>query len=1018
MSEEILKALMELFALISKQDEGTSLEERAYVEMFLKQQLSEKNYKTYLQLFDEFSGVLGAKNTIEIKRKRNRIAMLDSVKTIKICEKINTTLVYKQKIIVVLRLLELMSSSNKNKEHKQELIYTVSDVFKIEKDVLSNIHLFVSEHELQTLDDVVFINDDLVFDEQKPKNHIFHEGARGNVMVLRADEDLWLLKSKITSREVLMNGLPVIPHNIYIFSNGSSIKFPSGKPIYYSDITSFFINSSIDFHIDFEARDIEYSFKNGTKALQNISIHENEGKLIGIMGGSGAGKTTLLNALMGTYTLQSGFVKINGLDVIKDKQKLQGVIGYVPQDDLLIEDLTVFQNLFFSAKLCFDNLSEAEIVVLVNKTLSNLGLLDIKDLKVGNPLNKTISGGQRKRLNIALELIREPSIIFFDEPTSGLSSRDSENVMDLLRELTLKGKLVFVVIHQPSSDIYKMFDKIIIMDVGGYMIYYGNPIEAVSYFKKLDHQINSDISECPSCGNVNPELIFNIIDAKVVDEYGNLTDERKVSPYQWRLYFEDHKYVLSAKKSNDTIPQNLFIPTLVNQFKIFTLRDFLSKISNKQYILINLLEVPVLGFFLSFIIKYNQNPSSNEYIFRLNDNIPSYLFMGVIVSLFVGLTVSAEEIYRDKKILKREQFLNLSRHSYLLSKLSILFLLSAIQSFLFVLIGNYVLEIKGMLMPYWIMFFSVFCLSNLLGLNISSAFNSAVTIYIIIPLLIIPQLILGGALFSYEKINKLAGGGFQVPLVAEFMPSRWAYEGLMVKQFKDNDYQKSFFELDQKISNSSVKSHYWITDLQTKIDYCRMNLFNKNDSVVKNIKNNLTVIKNEFEKELKINPFFKYKNTYLIDKNLVDQSILADVKLQLELLNMYYEKVYDTTSYIKEKFLLGLKDAQQKGYFENFRNSYFNEQVSDIVKKNNSNFIFYNTNYELIQVIDPIYQTPVKPDYFTFKYPFFIAKKYFLSLTLDTYWYNILFLWLYSVILYFMLYYEILYKLLRIFSFI
>ncbi len=98
--------------------------------------------------------------------------------------------------------------------------------------------------------------------------------------------------------------------------------------------------------------------------------------------------------------------------------------------------------------------------------------------------NKLISGGQRKRLNIALELIREPSVLFVDEPTSGLSSRDSENMMDLLRELALKGKLVFVVIHQPSSEIYKMFDKIIFLDIGGYMIYYGNPVEAVMYFKK------------------------------------------------------------------------------------------------------------------------------------------------------------------------------------------------------------------------------------------------------------------------------------------------------------------------------------------------------------------------------------------------------------------------------------------------------------------------------------------------------------------------------------------------------
>src|SRR3972149_6379482 len=205
----------------------------------------------------------------------------------------------------------------------------------------------------------------------------------------------------------------------------------------------------------------------------------------------------------------------------------------IPQDDLLIEELTVFQNLFYNAKLCFDNLTDFEITERVNAVLSDLGLFEARNLKVGSPLEKTISGGQRKRLNIALELIREPSVLFVDEPTSGLSSRDSENIMDLLKELARKGKLLFVVIHQPSSEIFKMFDKLIILDVGGFPIYYGNPVDGVIYFKQRINHVNADESECKLCGNVNPQQIFNIIESKVLDEYGNLTDNRKVSPKEW-----------------------------------------------------------------------------------------------------------------------------------------------------------------------------------------------------------------------------------------------------------------------------------------------------------------------------------------------------------------------------------------------------------------------------------------------------------------------------------------------------
>ena len=159
----------------------------------------------------------------------------------------------------------------------------------------------------------------------------------------------------------------------------------------------------------------------------------------------------------------------------KDRKKTEGLIGYVPQDDLLMENLTVSQNLFYNSKLVFGDWSDEKIQAKAEQLLQSMGLYEAKDLKVGDALANIISGGQRKRLNIALELIREPGVLFVDEPTSGLSSRDSENVMDLLKQLSISGKLVFVVIHQPSSDIFKMFDKLLILDIGGYPIYFGNP---------------------------------------------------------------------------------------------------------------------------------------------------------------------------------------------------------------------------------------------------------------------------------------------------------------------------------------------------------------------------------------------------------------------------------------------------------------------------------------------------------------------------------------------------------------
>jgi ABC-type multidrug transport system ATPase subunit len=219
--------------------------------------------------------------------------------------------------------------------------------------------------------------------------------------------------------------------------------------------------------------------------------------------------------------------------------------------------------------------------------LLSLGMQETAHLKVGDPLKKTISGGQRKRLNIALELIREPAVLFVDEPTSGLSSRDSENIMDLLKELALKGKLIFVVIHQPSSEIYKMFDKLMILDVGGYPIYYGNPVDAVSYFKRLVNHVNAEESECWNCGNVNPEQIFNIIESKVLDEYGNLTYNRKVSPAEWTVQYRERiESNIHSEKKHTEIPESIFkIPNIIKQFKdsLDKYRDSISPKYDKTY---------------------------------------------------------------------------------------------------------------------------------------------------------------------------------------------------------------------------------------------------------------------------------------------------------------------------------------------------------------------------------------------------------------------------------------------------
>jgi len=621
----------------------------------------------------------------------------DWAKIMEISKQINEGLTQQQKFVLVLKMIELMLADRQISEWQNNLIYYFGEAIKIPQEDLNQIVNFVQADDIEDFrSDNVLIIDDGLGDLPIVVKRLAADNITGMIAIIRmsATETYFIKYLGISS--LTLNGLPLKSRSISVFPTGSTIRGSKVPPIYYSNVVGKFHYSDTKSQISFVAENLSYKFKDNTYGLRKINIAEKGGKLIGLMGASGSGKSTLLNVLNGSEDPSSGRVLINEVNLHRHRERLEGVIGFVPQDDFLIDELTVYQNMYYAAKLCFSQFSELQIEELILKTLRNLGLIEIKDVKVGSPLEKTISGGQRKRLNISLELLREPTVLFVDEPTSGLSSRDSENIMDLLKELALKGKMVFVVIHQPSSDIFKMFDSLVILDVGGYQVYYGNPVDAAVYFKNIVNMVNKDLGSCPECGNINSEQIFSIIETRIVNEYGRFTEKRKTSPEEWNEYYKKRITLPRIEMVKGPLRSTLQIPNRLKQLVIFTVRDLLSKLSNKQYLVINLLEAPILAIFLASLVKYyaTVGVSNAQYQFSSNENIPVFFFMSIIVALFMGLTVSAEEIIKDRKILKRERFLHLSKSSYLYSKILILFGISAIQSLSFVLIGVHMLEIK------------------------------------------------------------------------------------------------------------------------------------------------------------------------------------------------------------------------------------------------------------------------------------------------------------------------------------
>ncbi len=777
MNETILNGLINLFAIFASLAKIQREKARAALISYLTSHFGIRSNQEYMNLFDEIQTLYDDPD----------FSIDKEMLILNVCQQLKPKLIAEEQLLLLLRFMEFAHSSNEGLDQNIAIFHSIANTFTISSLQFDQLYAFVTGSKADNL---------LVIDnkETEKTNHIYRKGLDGEIRVLQFPQYDRTVFSYEGNSQIFMNNIPLTAGIFYSWQRSSVIKSPHFLPIYYSDVIDTFNRNEHKARICLTGRNINFRFKNSENGIHNFSFNLESGQLVAIMGGSGVGKSTLLSILNGNLIPQEGLVCING-HPIQEKESKQ-LIGFVPQDDLLIEELTVFQNLWYTARLCFANLSDVEIKQRVDQVLEELDLKKISHLTVGSPLHKSISGGQRKRLNIALELIREPAILYLDEPTSGLSSSDSEKVIMLLKEQTHKGKLVVVNIHQPSSEIYKLFDRLWLLDTGGYPIYDGNPIEAITYFKQIANYTDQDISVCSTCGSINTELVLNIIDSKKIDDSGNQTNIRKFTPQEWHELYLQHRPKFEQPEQLPLPPNQQKKPPLSKQCWIFLERNVQTKLSNKQYLSIALLEAPLLALIVALLTRYVPDEG---YSLLQNKNLVSYIFMAIIVATFIGLSISAEELIKDRTLLKRERFLQLSRGSYLTSKLFYLMCISAIQTLLFILVGNTLMGIGGELFgTWWLTLWVTAFLANLTGLVLSQTMNSVVAIYIAIPILLIPQILLCGVVVKFDDLSRAAANRNVVPLVGEVIPSRWAFEALVTEQFAHNSYNKAFFPVERE----------------------------------------------------------------------------------------------------------------------------------------------------------------------------------------------------------------------------
>lgn len=779
MTDVILSSFISLFALFGKEEQVDETRAKDMLVSYLRRHFGIRNIDLYMDLYSDMRMAYEMTDNLNSK---------DAVTSI--CSVLHGKIQTKEEALLLLRLMEFCSSDGLK---AISMFDTMAAQFHVPEKQYKDFADFVGNRETENV----------------KLHHI--KGLDGILKTLYDRTTGELIFTYLGNGNVMINDVPVLAGTYQVWQQSSVLK-TNGHPVYYSSIISAYNKDSDETRsVEFCGRNINYRFPNSDNGMHDLSFTLRNGEFLAVMGGSGTGKTTLLSLLNGSLKPHEGTITINGHDISEPEAK--DLIGFVPQDDLLIEELTVYQNLWFTAKLCFEGLSDEEIDNRVLKTLKDLGLDTIKDLKVGSAINKYISGGQRKRLNIALELIREPAVLFLDEPTSGLSSADTEKVVLLLKEQTLKGKLIIVNIHQPSSDVYKLFDRLWLLDRGGYPVFDGNPIDAITYFKKAADYADADASACPTCGNVNPEIVLNIIDEKALSNTGEPSDERKMTPQDWHGLYLKNREEMKPLTVSDIPPSDQKKPGALKQFMIFLHRNIKTKITNIQYLVITLSEAPLLAIICALLTRY---APPEGYTIMNNKNLVSYFFMAVIVATFTGMSGSAEEIIKDRALLKRERFLNLSYSSYIWSKIVFMAGVSLIQTLLFIIVGNTIMGLHGLFWTWWLILFITAFLANLTGLLLSQCLNSVVSIYISIPLLLIPQILLCGLVVSFTDLAPKSTTG-NVPLIGDIIPSRWSYEALAVTSFTDNQYERIFFETDKEKYETQFYNVGFLYELQSQL---------------------------------------------------------------------------------------------------------------------------------------------------------------------------------------------------------
>jgi ABC transport system ATP-binding/permease protein len=535
-------------------------------------------------------------------------------------------------------------------------------------------------------------------------------------------------------------------------------------------------------NVTIEVSGVVVNAPNGNRLLDPVSLSIFPSELVALMGPAGAGKTTFLKAVNGYTVPASGRVLFNGNDLYQYYDLFRQQMSYVPQDDIVHPQLTVREALYFTAKLRTD-LTDPEIDQRIKQVLASLEIQDKENTIIGSPEKKVLSGGQRKRVNIAMELIAKAPVIFLDEPTSGLSSYDAENVVRVLKKLSSEGTTIVTTIHQPSLSIFQQFDNLIMIsrDKGGCgaLAFFGPAYpDSIEFFDPAGAQ---EARKQPG-RDLSPEMLLTGLAKKKTPEWATLYEQ---SRYKKQFVTERVGNVPSkAQHVAKTSARGFGF----GQWWTLVRRNVILKARDKAQSIILLIQAPLFALLLGVVFKALQYSGAKPDMASLMKNGVGLEFLMVVAAVWFGCNNVARDIVGEWTVFQRERMVSLKLPSYLFSKLAVAAVLGLFQCGALLGIVALLCKLQGNFLITLGILFVASMVGAAIGLCVSARTSTTEAAIAMLPLILLPVIALAGGLTPIHEMSA------PIQAITMAVPSRWAFEAALVeeaKQYHGKDTGKS-----------------------------------------------------------------------------------------------------------------------------------------------------------------------------------------------------------------------------------